>query len=465
MERLSGIAAIVGGRIFHSSAGKDTQVAGVSIDTRTLRPGELFFALKGERCDGHDFVAAAARGGAAGAVVSRLFDGLDTTMPLILVADTLVALQQLASFHRRSLNRIKVIAVTGSCGKTTTKEMIARIAEMEGVTVSTRGSENNHIGVPLTLLRLDPLCHFAVTEIGCNHPGEIGLLTEICDPDIGLITCVAPTHTQFLGDIDGVARAKSELFTTMRPQSVAVINQDDARIVAMPCRAQRRVTYTVSGNPRVSSDVRLVKTKLDETGRSQQVTITIAGEEVTFSIPLAGRHNACNAVAAAAAAFASGISNSSIVAGLSKVSAMKGRGAVLRRRGFVVIDESYNSSPVALESALGTLFDLAGSRRRVAILGDMLELGEESPSHHRRAGEKAAKVTDLLVCVGNLANQIAAGALAAGMDSSRVICFADARQAQQAFAAGLLLREGDIVLVKGSRAVKMEIIVETIAGS
>jgi UDP-N-acetylmuramoyl-tripeptide--D-alanyl-D-alanine ligase len=464
MCELPSIARIVEGRLIAPAGAGAPRAAGVSIDTRSICAGDLFFAVRGGRFDGHDFIGEAARRGAAGAVVSRPPGEENVPLALIVVKDTVGALQALAAHHRRSFPLVRVVAVTGSCGKTTTKEMIGRIAAACGGVVVTKENENNHLGLPLTLLRLTAGARFVVAELGCNHLGEIGLLTRIADPDVGLVTCVAPAHTQFLGDVGGVARAKSELFAAMRPDSTAVVNLDDPRIVGMPLRSLRRVTYAAGPEAGTRADVGLLEAAVEGGGSGQRLRLRIGGEEIAVGISLPGRHNALNAAAAAAAAHAAGIGIGSIAEGLGRAAAMKGRGVLHRGRRFTLIDDSYNASPAAVAAALRGLSDLAGGRRRVAVLGDMLELGEGSPLYHRRAGEEAAATADVLIAVGEFGEELAGGARAAGMDSSRVVCFPEAKDALEALAAGGILEDGDIVLVKGSRAVKMEIIVEGIVG-
>ena len=462
MDELSAIARIVGGRLISSGGGGARGAAGVSIDTRMISEGDLFFAIRGERLDGHAFLGEAARRGACGAVVSRLPGGPAAPLALIVVGDTVEALQALAAHHRRSFPA-RVIAVTGSCGKTTTREMIGRIAGEGSSVVISKGNENNHLGLPLTLMRMTAGTRLVVAELGCNHAGEIELLTRIADPDVGLVTCVEPTHTQFLGDIEGVARAKAELFSTMKPDSTAVVNLDDPRIVAMALRSRRKVTYGAGPETGARADVALEEVAQQGDGALQRVRLRVGARVINVRLRLLGRHNALNAAAAAAAAHAAGLEPGRIAEGLEKTDAMRGRGAVRRGRRFTLVDESYNASPAAVAAALRSLSDLAGARRRrVAILGDMMELGQDSPLYHRRAGAEAAGRAELLIAVGGFREDLASGALEAGMAPQKVACFPEARRARDAIAAGGLLEDGDVILVKGSRAVRMEIIVEGI---
>jgi len=459
MYDLQEIAGIVGGRLVGGRA-REEGVAGFSIDTRSLSRGYLFIAIRGERFDGHDFLPEAEKKGAACAVVSRRSEAARGGLPLVVVEDTLVSLQKMAAFHRRRCAP-GLIAITGSCGKTTTKEMLREIAGAGGECIATKDNENNHIGLPLTLLRIRQESRFVVAELGCNHPGEIELLTSLADPDVGLVTCVAPTHTEFLGDVEGVARAKSELFATMRRDAVSVVNMDDSRIVKMPIRTERRVTYGAGADRRGEADVELLSAERSEDLSCQRLRIKVPGDEVDARLNILGMHNARNATAAAAAAFAAGFSTGQIAAGLSKVQPLKGRGVIHGGR-FTVLDEAYNSSPAAVLAALGNLRDIAGGRRAIAVLGDMMELGGDSAMYHRRVGEATARVAALLLAVGNFAGNVVEGARSSGMDRGATMSFRRAEEARDVIEGGGVMKDGDIILVKGSRTVRMEVIVEAL---
>jgi UDP-N-acetylmuramoyl-tripeptide--D-alanyl-D-alanine ligase len=452
MMDIGKIAEITGG-VLAGSRGPGTGDAAltVSTDTRTLGPGDLFFALKGEAFDGHAFLGRAAERGAAAAVVSRVPADAPASLRLVVVADTLRALQDLAA-HRRRASRARVIAVTGSCGKTTTKEMVAAMARGAGAVVATRGNENNHIGLPLTLLRAGADTDFIVAEMGCSHRGEIALLTALADPDVGLVTCVAPAHTEFLGDVEGVAEAKSELFAGMRPDSTSVVNLDDPRIRTMALASRRRVTYTAGSG---EADVRLLSAEPAPGGRDQRLSLAVAGKAMSLRLALLGRPNAVNA----AAAHAAGLDTDRIAEGLESVRPLKGRGGIHYGR-FVLVDEAYNASPAAMAAALENLAAMPAEGRRLAVLGDMLELGERSGQYHRDVGREAASRADGLVAVGRFAGPMVEGAREGGMDQDALLPCADAQEALAALRARGMVRSGDVVLVKGSRAVKMEIIVD-----
>ena len=463
MYPLDQIAEVVGARDFTGQRAGAPMPAGYSKDTRTLAPGELYFALQGKNFDGHDFLEQAATAGASGAVVARRPMDAPRGFALIVVRDTLEALQRLAAWHRGRLD-VKVIAITGSCGKTTTKEMVHAIAGGAGASSATQGNLNNHIGVPLTLLRLGEDTRFAVVEMGCNHAGEIALLSRLADPDVGLITCVAPAHTEFLGDVDGVAAAKSELFSSMRTDAISVVNLDDPRVSRMAIRSGSKVTYGVgSGRGVAEPDVALLEVAPDPDFSGQGLKLNVAGKVVSVRLGMPGRHNAVNALAAAAAAHAAGMDADRIVEGLGNVRPLAGRGSIHRGR-FTVIDEAYNASPAAVRAALFSLDEIADHGRSIAMLGDMLELGKRAPEYHREVGAEAARRADLIVAVGDLRKEIVKGALEAGAPAESLYDFALATQAAAFLGQEDLLREGDTILVKGSRAVKMEVIVERIVG-
>ncbi len=445
------IAAAVGGRLFGPG---DGPAAGASIDTRTIRPGEIFFAMTGQR-DGHAFAGRASTHGASALVVSRMLDP-EPGCPWILVDDTLAALQALGS-HCRSGSRARVIGLTGSCGKTTTKELIAAALGGSGPVLATRGNLNNHLGVPLTLAGLEHGHAYAVVEMGANHAGEIELLTRLADPDVGLVTCVAAAHTEFFGGIEGVARAKAELFSTMRPDAVAVVNLDDPRVRAMSRQPRRTLTYGSHAGD--GPDVLLAR--VQDSGGVQRLTIRAGEESVEAALSLPGPHNALNAVAAVAAAWAAGVPPAEAAGALASVQPVKGRGAIVPGRRLEVIDDTYNANPASMSAGLEVLREQARGRRTVAVLGDMFELGDEAPALHGQVGGRAALAgVDVIVAVGGHAPDVMAGALEAGARGGAVATFETTQAALEGI--GGLVREGDIVLVKGSRGMKMERIVDSL---
>ncbi len=424
----------------------------IATNSRELPTGALFVALRGEHHDGHAFVADAAAAGARGVLVDR-----DVTVArdvaVLAVPDTLRGLQDIAASlrHRRAL---RVVAITGSNGKTTTKEMLAAILEAASApadVLKTQGNLNNLIGVPLTLLRLSGAERYAVIEMGMNAPGEIARLTEIADPDVGVITNVAAAHLEGLGTLDGVARAKGELYEHMRPDGVAIANADDARVAALAARFPGPVVRFGAG-----TEVDAAHVECDAAGAAAfELRVEGRGTRVRLAIP--GRHNVVNALAAAAAAHALGVDLDAVRRGLEVVAPIGNR---MRRitlpNGVTIVNDSYNANPASVAAGLRSLRDAAAARR-IAVLGDMLELGAASAALHREVGRLAGELgIDALYVCGDFAGDTAAGAREA-MPAAAV----HVEDSHQAIAARLgdAMRVGDCVLVKGSRGQRMEEVV------
>lgn len=443
---VSEIAAVVGGTL---DGDGEVRVTGVSFDSRRIAPGEIFFALVARR-DGHEFVPAAVEGGAAAVVVSR---AVKAQVPVIRVPDTLRALQVLGSRHRQRMEAT-VVGLTGSCGKTTVRELIAAALEASGRVHRSRENLNNHIGVPVTLSALTPEHSFCVVEMGANHHGEIAELTRIASPDVGLVTCVAEAHTEFFGGLDQVARAKGELFAGMRPDSVAVVNVDDPWVRRMDVVSRRTVTYGSSKD----ADVQLESTQPLVRG-GQELTVKVEGGAIVTRLELDGPHNALNATGALAAAVACGVDPHRAASCLCGVQPVAGRGAWRKGRRLTVMDDAYNANPSSMKAGLRTLVGRAQGLRSVAVLGEMFELGAGADEMHQAVGAEAASLgVARLVAVGGLAQSIRQGAVDAGMNGSLVTCFETTREALEGI--GEIVRDDDLVLVKGSRAMKMERIVE-----
>jgi UDP-N-acetylmuramoyl-tripeptide--D-alanyl-D-alanine ligase len=427
--------------------------AGVSTDTRRLGSGQLFVALRGKQHDGHAFAAAAAAGGAAALVVEEVPAELDgAPAAVVVVPDTLRALGDLASYHRRRLG-LRVAAVTGSNGKTTTKEMIASImgaALGPEQVLHTSGTENNLVGLPLTLLRATGREAVAVLELGMNAPGEIWRLTEIAAPDVGVVTCVGPAHLEGLGTLAGVARAKGELFRRLRPEATAVVNADDPLVAdAAAGFAGPRIRFGAGAD--VAAEA------IAEDGLEGVAFVLVAGgQRQPVRLPLPGRHNVSNALAAAAVATALGAPLAAVVAGLERLPRLAMRMEIVTLPGpLTVINDAYNANPASMRSALATL---AGARRgqaAIAVLGEMRELGAESAALHHEIGRAAAAAgVDALVVLGGHAGDLRAGAIAGGLPAAAVAVatsHAEAAACVRAFA-----RAGDCVLLKGSRGSRME---------
>ncbi|PLX81651.1 MAG: UDP-N-acetylmuramoyl-tripeptide--D-alanyl-D-alanine ligase [Desulfuromonas sp.] len=442
---LQRIARLTRGRI--SPADASGPVAGISTDSRTLRPGELFIPLRGPNFDGHDFLVRALRNGAAACLSEDVIAGLP--VPVIQVDDTLAALGDLAGGLRGDFSG-PVVGVTGSAGKTTTKEMLAEILSLTGPGLKTEGNFNNLIGLPLTLLRLEPEHRWAVLEMGMSVRGEIARLAEIATPAVGVVTNVGPVHLESLHSLDGVARAKGELFAALQPGGTAVINADDDRVRQLPvANGVRRLLFGQTSEAEVRAE--------DVVASSGKISfrLVLPGGEWPVAISGAGRFNVQNALAAAAAAVALEIDGATIAKGLERFQTLRGRMELIRLDGDVLLlEDSYNANPLAVEAALTTLQELGGEGRRIAVLGDMLELGEDAPSLHREVGRAAARLVDRLVLLGPLGAEVGAGAREAGMPGDRVRVTASHGEAA-VYLQGLL-RPGDRILVKGSRGMQME---------
>lgn len=448
--RLDEIARHTGGRILQGPPSLAFDRYG--IDSRLSVPGELFFALRGKR-DGHDFVADAAARGAGGAVVSRPVLAPRSEFGLVQVADTTAALQALAA---EALSRfpVKVVAVTGSVGKTTTKEFAAALLASRFRVLKSEGNFNNHLGLALSLLRLRPDDEIAVLEMGMSAPGEIMALTRIAPPDVAVITNVSPVHLQFFSSLDDIARAKREILDGAKPGAAAVLNGDDPRVMALAAGfAGRRVTF--GRGP--SFDVRAEDVR-PEGLAGFRVRLGYGRERTEILLPFLNEAAVADLLAAAAVSFALGLGLDDVAPAATSLRPSAGRGLLIEAPGGLrVYDDSYNSSPRALEAVLQSLGRLPAARK-IAVLGDMLELGPRGEDFHRQAGETVARTGwDILVAVGRLAAEMARAAVAAGMREEAVLHFDNAEAASAALPA--LLRPGDLVLVKGSHAMRMERIV------
>ncbi len=430
-------------------------------DSRDVRSGDLFLALAGERFDGHRFVAAALRRGALGALVQQGAT-LEPRPPgrawLLAVPDTLRAYQDLATHHRRRF-AIPIVAVTGSNGKTTTKDMIADVLMQRGRTLKTEGNLNNRIGVPHTLLRLQAGHRAAVIEMGVDHPGQTTRLCEIAQPTVGIITNIGPDHLEFFGTLETSARAKGELIDFIPADGALVLNADDEFFGTLAARASGRV---VSFGLSDEAQVRAVDVAHDaRRGMTFRLVLPGRAGSVHITLPAHGLHNLSNALGAAAVGHALGVSAAAIVQGLARFKPAAMRSQVITMRGVRVVDDCYNANPASMQVAIDLLVALASSGRSIAVLGDMLELGPETQAFHRKVGTYVGqrRVSELIV-VGALGRAIAEGARAAGTRSDQIHQAADAREA--GLLATRLARKGDVVLVKASRAMRLETVVEAL---
>jgi len=445
-ERLNEIAGLTGGEMV---GGGDRRPSGFSIDTRTLREGDLFFAIVGAKQDGHRFAAEAVRKGAAAVVVSDR-GAIPEGSAAIVVKDTTRALQDLAAFRRRR-RPVKVVGITGSSGKTTTKEMTRHVLEGTFSVMASKGNLNNLYGLPLSLLQLEEEHQVAVLEMGMSTHGELTRLAEIADPDLGILTNVWGAHLEFFADIDDYARAKGELFDGMRPSTTGVFNNDDPR-----CRriAGAFRGYAVTFGMDTPSDFTAAAYSGEGLGGCSFELIH-QGRKRPVRLRYAGAHQAMNATAALAAGFMLGCDLEGMIARLADLEPQSMRGRPYALRGGVrLLDDSYNANPAAMKAALAVLSQTTpeASGRRIAVLGDMLELGAEGPAFHREIGARLEDAGVALAwLVGPMMAEASATAGGAGLEIRR------AGTAEEVI-AGIVkeVRPGDVVLVKGSRGIGLD---------
>ena len=430
-------------------------VTSYAIDTRKLAAGGAFFALPGTKVDGFAFVADAARAGAVAAVVTRAPSGGGPfPAAMIQVDDVAAALARCGAFARQRI-RGKVVAITGSAGKTTTKEFVAAGLASTAKVHKTAGNLNNELGVPLSLLSCPDDAEGAVFEMGMNGPGQIAFLARLADPDVALITNVLPVHLEFFDSIDDIAAAKGELFAVLRENATSVVNLDDGNVRVQASRhAGTRVTFGRAEG----ADLKL-EVIADTFVPGASFRFRHAGRSHDVALKIGGAHAALDALAAAAVVVACGVPLGPALDAIAGVEPAPGRGRLTRLPGdVVVVDDTYNSNPEALASVLGTLGASTPPGRRVLVMGDMLELGPRSIGFHQKAGELAARSkVALLVGVGPLARHAVEAARKAGIEAHLA---ADAAHAAQTVPD--LMRSGDLVVIKGSRGVKLELVVEAL---
>lgn len=438
-------------------------VTGYSIDSRTLTPGQIFFAIKGPRFDGHDFVAQALERGAAGAVVSKAFRqkaDSQRASALIAVLDPTQALQDLARAVRRRWGR-RVVAVTGSVGKTTIKELLAALLARRFSILKSPGNLNNFYGLPLALLALEPSHEIAVVELAMSAPGEIALLAKVAEPQVGVVTNVAPVHLQYFDSIDSIAGAKRELIENLPPSGTAVLNYDDPRVQRFADAFGGQV-ITFGFEP--GAQFRVVEShSTPEMG--SRFRVKAPGFEQEFALPLPGLHNVQNALAAIAAASLFEISPEDMAEALAERPTLHQRGEILTLPGAItVLNDCYNSNPLAMERMLETLSAWPHASRRILVAGEMLELGTFTTELHRKVGRKMAECgVDRLLAVEGAARFFVEGAVEAGLPAERAAFCSTAQEAGERCLA--LLEPGDVVLVKGSRGVRLEKVIELLQSS
>ncbi len=463
------VREVIGGRVLRGDGADWAKqcVRRICLDTRSLRPGDLFVAIRGERFDGHDFVKTALARGAVGAIV---FDSYDVSLcdgkplsrqirPVILgVPDPLCAYQQLAAHVRRRFH-IPVVAVTGSNGKTTTKEMVASVMAHRWKILKTEGNLNNRLGVPQTVFRLNAKHQGAVIEMGVDNVGQTTRLCEIADPTIGIITNIGPDHLEFFGSMDVSAQAKAELLDCLPPNGTAILNADDSFYDYLAARARCRV---VSFGLSAKADVRAMDVTTDK-GNGTIFHLLLPGHvrRTTVHVRVQGEHNVANALAAAAVGTVLGLSGSAIARGLSKFRPAAMRSQVSVYRGVKLIIDCYNANPASMTAAVQLLAQVKAKGKKIAVLGDMLELGPNAARMHEDVGEFVARHrVDQLIACGPLAQHLAKGARAAGQDPSCIMTVSDAHVAANAIKG--IAKSGDVVLIKASRGMKLELVADAL---
>ena len=454
MEPLSikQIATAVAGEI---NSKENFKINNISTDTRQLKAGDLFIALIGDNFDAHDFVEQAFAKGAKIAIVEQGRD-YDLDQPLIKVEDTTRALQDLAAYYLRQFS-LPVIAVTGSTGKTTTKDLIAAVLEQKYKTLKTQGNFNNEIGLPLTLLKLDSSYQAVVLEMGMRGLGEIKRLTEIALPDIGVVTNVGKTHIELLGSVDNIAQAKAELIQSLGSSGAAVLNADDQRVANMKeLTAAQIIQYGI--NHSADLEGQQIKTLVDDRVSFELVSGT---ETIEITLPMPGEYNVYNALAAGAVGLELDLNLADIKAGLARASLTEKRNQIITtEQGIKIINDTYNANPTSVKAGLKTLDQIA-SGRKIAVLGDMLELGSVAKNEHYKLGaEIINQGIDYLITIGDLAEEIALGAKYEGIAKEKVFIFDDKVEAINKIKQ--LIKADDTILVKASRGMKLEEIVESL---
>lgn len=450
------LKSITGGTLLQP--GRSSGISGVAIDSRNVRPGDLFVALPGERHDGHEFVRAAAEAGAAGAMVTRAVPEAEGLF-VLQVDDARKAIASLAERHRMRF-AIPVVGVTGSVGKTTTKEMVAAILGQRWNTLKSEGNFNNELGLPLTLFRLNGEYEAAVLEMGMRGSGQIAALAQIAHPTAAVITNVGETHIEILGTVEAIAAAKAELAEALPESGVLALNADDPYVSAMAERTRAKVLlYGRNVGPRRADIWAYDVESLGLEGVRFRLGGAVSG---LIRVPLPGEHNVGNALGAVAVAWGLGLTLDEFARGLLAYQAAPHRLILLYgRHGQHVIDDTYNANPASMRATLRLLGETPCAGKRVAVLGDMLELGSRANEAHREVGAAVQQVgVDILIAFGSLSGYVAEGARSAGFDPSRI--FALQHKEQVFEKVHDLTGPGDVVLVKGSRGTRMEEVVDVL---
>jgi UDP-N-acetylmuramoyl-tripeptide--D-alanyl-D-alanine ligase len=446
---LSEIAKFAGATL--ESGNANALVDAVSTDSRTIRDGQLFVALRGDNFDAHNFVEEVAGKGAAGAIVSRTWKGnVPNHFALLQAEDTLVAYQQLAANYRKSLP-LKVLAITGSNGKTSTKDFAAAVLAKNFRVAKTEGNFNNHVGLPRTILDATSADEIGVWELGMNHPGEIGALAKIAQPDAGIITNIGVAHIEFMGSREAIADEKGSLAEAIGPNGWLILNADDPFTGRIASRSHGRVILagTTSGSIRAA--------EISQSAAGSDFTILEGAHRCRAQLPVPGLHMIQNALFAVAAGRAFGMSLEDAAGALGSAPLSKARLQVKLVRGVQFIDDSYNANPDSMKAALRTLVELEADGKRIAVLGEMLELGTETERGHREVGEKAATLgIDHLIAIGDTGKATADAAQRAGLKGA--VAVKDTHEAAERL--DQIVSPGDLVLIKGSRGARTEQVLE-----
>ncbi len=432
----------------------DRPITRVSTDSRTVQPGDLFVALPGEHFDGHKFVAQASERGAAGAIVEQKWTGKSSPdFALLRVADPLVAYQQIAAHYRRSLG-LKVVAITGSNGKTSTKDFTASVLARRFRVTKTEGNFNNHIGLPRTVLEASAQDEIGVWEIGMNHPGEIAPLAQLAQPDVAIITNVGIAHLEFMGTREAIAQEKGDLAAALGADGTLILNSGDDFARTIAPRAAGKVIFAGIESGEVQAR------EIVQNASGAEFSILEGAHHCHAVLPVPGLHMVQNALLAIAAGRAFGLSLEECASGLASAPLAKARLQIKTIHGVQFIDDSYNANPDSTKAALRTLAELETEGQRIAVLGQMLELGAESKKGHQEVGAVAASLgIDHLIALGPGSAEIAAGVEAGGRTKSHAVASA----AEAAALLGELTQPGDLVLVKGSRSARTERVLEEFA--
>ena len=446
---LSQIAQLAGGSI--SSGDQTVVVNKVSTDSRTLKSSELFVALRGENFDGHNFVESAAQIGAAGAIVESTWNGeIPKNFALIRAKDTLQAYQDLAANYRKSLT-LKVVAITGSNGKTSTKDFTAAVLAHRFRVTKTEGNFNNHVGLPRTILEATSADEIGVWEIGMNHPGEIATLAKVAAPDVAIITNIGVAHIEFMGSREKIAEEKAALAEAVGADGAIILNADDLFTKTIASRARRKVILAGTNSGSIQA------AEITQSGTGADFTILEGAHRCRAQLSVPGLHMVQNALLAVAAGRAFGLSLEECAAELAAAPLTRARSQIKDIGGVQFLDDSYNANPDSMKAALRTLVELDADGKRIAVLGEMRELGDQSERGHREVGETAAVLKiDQLIAIGDIAAAIADAAGQAGLRKTTIV----KSTSEAAEVLGEIAAPGDLVLIKGSRAARTEEVIE-----